>query len=121
MRTTEFNDIVNNQADKMCAVLVAKGEEYSRGGDRLSNFRRSGAMLGCTPERALVGMMAKHWISILDMVDDQDIGKESTPAAWDEKIGDAINYLVLLKAQTIERALRQTAVFSEIPKNKKGK
>lgn len=53
----------------------------------------------------------KHIISILDMVDDLDHIKPSVKDSiflaklpqWDEKIGDAINYLILLRALVEER------------------
>ena len=59
-------------------------------------------MLGQSPEKALVGMLAKHLVSILDIVD--AIPKQiPTPALVEEKIGDAVNYLILLEALLKER------------------
>lgn len=117
MNTAEFDRIVAERMRKIGTVLSAKAKEYARG-DRLSNFKRAAAMLNCTPESALVGMMAKHWVSILDMVDDVETGQLNPPAAWDEKIGDAINYLVLMEGLIIERHMRFHMVsqkFYEIP------
>ena len=87
-------------------ILAAKSAEYSRSGDKLHNFRRASALLGCSPERALVGMMAKHIMSVLDLVN--DIEAEGLPKAdlVSEKIGDLVNYSVLLEALITER--RQT-------------
>ncbi len=52
-------------------------------------------MQGCSPERALAGMMAKHIVSLYDMCySDKEIFEM---AVWDEKITDTLNYLFLLK------------------------
>lgn len=97
------------EADKLiryCSFLLfnSKAKEYSRGNDRLSTFKRAAALKKCTPERALEGMKIKHTISIYDMLDDLDIGKHHSLDKWKEKIGDEINYLILLYALLIERA-----------------
>ena len=84
-----------------CSRLLAgvKNAEYSRNDDKLHNFKRAGALLGCTPHEALVGMWSKHLISILDMVSDYAAsGKIPTSFTIDEKFTDAINYLHLLEA-----------------------
>lgn len=71
-------------------------------GDRLHNFKRAAKALQSTPERACISFWMKHVVSILDMVDDLDKGKKNSPAMWNEKIGDAINYLVLLEGLVSE-------------------
>ena len=53
-------------------------------------------MQGCSPERALAGMMAKHIVSLYDMC--YADGETFDMATWDEKITDSLNYLFLLKA-----------------------
>jgi hypothetical protein len=97
MNTAVFNDIVENRIKTIRKVLTAKGAEYAPGADRLHNFNRAALMLGCTRERALIGMWAKHIVSILDIVD--SIKTRKPPVALiEEKLGDAINYLILLEA-----------------------
>lgn len=103
MTDAEFNKIVEARIEKIRKVLGKKAKEYARG-DRLHNFKRTAAMLQCTPERALIGFLAKHIVSILDLVDDIEQGKPVDLAAWDEKLGDSVNYHVLLDALIIERA-----------------
>lgn len=51
-----------------------------------------------TPEKALLGMWIKHVISIADCINDDDDRQDVKISMWDEKIGDAINYLILLEA-----------------------
>lgn len=145
MKTEEFNEIVEYVKEKLITkTLIRKGKEYARGGDRLSNFKRIAAALGCTPEAALVGTWMKHIVSILDMVNDiskltplewictnvwcktryaeyvngcprcstetkpQKVIHQPLPSSsleqWDEKIGDAINYLILLRGLVKERS-----------------
>ena len=43
-------------------------------------------------------MMAKHTVSVYDLIEDYEQGKEISPKMWAEKIGDSINYLLLLTA-----------------------
>lgn len=97
MDELEFDAIIRSRMFKCTKTLDVKAQEYAVV-DRLHNFRRAGAMLGCSPERALVGFLAKHLVSIFDIVDAIDLNKRPKPEVWDEKIGDAINYLLLLDA-----------------------
>ena len=61
----------------------------------MSAFKIAAAMQGCSPERALAGMMAKHIVSLYDMC--YADGETFDMTVWDEKITDTINYLFLLK------------------------
>lgn len=84
----------------MKSVLAIKADEYASSADRLHNFKTAAKMLDTTPEVALVGMAIKHAVSVQDMVIQPEI---ITPELIDEKIGDCINYLVLLEALMLER------------------
>lgn len=101
MNNQEFSDLLETRFQKTRYVLARKAEEYARG-DRLSNFKRAAGAMGCTPEQALIGMMMKHIVSIIDCVNDSAEGKSVSPAMWDEKIGDAVNYLHLLEGLVTE-------------------
>jgi hypothetical protein len=103
MNIEEFNKLLQRIIAKMCKTLESKNKEYASDVDKLHNFKRAGKMLQCTPEKALIGMLAKHLVSILDIVDKLDRNKFTDMKVVDEKIGDAINYLVLLEALLIER------------------
>ncbi len=105
MTTEEFNKLVIDRCEKTMAILTQKASEYARG-DRLSNFTAAAGFLQCTPERALQGMRIKHEVSLRDMVDDLSrgaLGMTAAASQWDEKIGDDINYLILLEALVRER------------------
>lgn len=105
MNHAEFNKLLNEIVIRTTNVLAKKSDEYSTDIDKLHNFKRAGKMLQCSPERALIGMLTKHIISILDIVDDVDINKypRATHPIIEEKITDAINYLILLEALIKER------------------
>lgn len=94
MKTEHFNQLFAEQVERSERVLVHKAKEYATE-DRLHNFKVAAALEGCTPEKALAGMMAKHTISIYDMCES---GKRYPIELWEEKITDHINYLLLLNA-----------------------
>jgi hypothetical protein len=83
-------------------VLLDKGEEYAGDDkDRLLNFK-TGALIGSTynhtidQKQVLWGYMLKHITSINYMC--RMTKGVPDRAQWDEKIGDCINYLLLLSA-----------------------
>ena len=93
-------DITLNRCDK---VLNSKNREYARNNDKLHNFKVAAALGGDTPENALGGMMKKHTVSIYDYIKDAERNIFHSSEAWDEKIIDHINYLLLLKGLVVER------------------
>lgn len=99
MRAERFDTILNERLEKIRRVLEAKASEYTSAADRLHNFKRAAAVLGTTPAKALLGMWVKHVVSIMDLVD-EDAGARDDRfyALLDEKVGDAVNYLILLEA-----------------------
>lgn len=103
MNHADFKRVLESRITKIREVLDKKAGEYAREGDRLSNFKRAAAFLQCSPEYANLGANSKHLTSIADMVDDIEKGKMWPVAVWEEKLGDAINYLILMEAQVKER------------------
>lgn len=97
MTSETFNQLIVERIDQCTNVLIKKAEEYATE-DRMHNFKVAAEMQGCTPVKALAGMMAKHTVSIYDLVNDVEKGKDIPLELWDEKIGDHINYLLLLHA-----------------------
>ena len=82
--------------DLMCGK---KNEEYSRNNDKLHNFKKAALIEDLTPEMALLGMMTKHLVSIIDICQDSNVYQElPDKALLAEKITDTVNYLVLLEA-----------------------
>ena len=83
----------------MQETLGNKAKEYSRDGDRLHNFKIAARMNDVTQAQALWGMAMKHLVCVDDMVKGRTV---ATKDVVDEKIGDMMNYLVLLEAVLTE-------------------
>jgi len=103
MKTKQFNTIIEEQQKRCTDILVTKAKEYATA-DRLHNFKVAAELQMTTPFNALAGMLAKHTVSIYDMCRS---GEYYPQEMWDEKITDHINYLLLLKALTVEEAGRR--------------
>lgn len=98
MDNETFETLYNNLSDLSRSTLIMKAKEYVRNGDRLHNFHRASEMDRISSARALKGMWNKHIISICDIVDDVDGGKEIDLSIAQEKILDTINYAFLFWA-----------------------
>ena len=105
MNSTKFNEVTAERVKKCLNVLCTKSDEYATDNDRLHNFKVAGDLQGCTQVKALGGMMCKHTVSVYDLINDYEAGKDIPIALWDEKIGDSINYLLLLNAMVREGKL----------------
>lgn len=103
MQSEQFEKILADRLEKIRVTLSHKAGEYATDADRLHNFKRAAGLLDVTPEKALVGFLTKHIVSVLDITDGLTGGKGPVPGVRDEKIGDCINYLILLEALLIER------------------
>lgn len=99
MNNEDFRNNLDTIHEKVETVLGAKGDEYATDNDRLHNFKVASQVQGITVKEALSGMMAKHTVSVYDMIAD---GKDHSIDKWDEKILDHINYLILLRAIVVE-------------------
>lgn len=99
MKASQFQTILDDTLEWCRGVLGTKAGEYASEGDRLRNFKQVAHLESKTQAQAVTGLMSKPITSLFDWVaEDQD----RTMEEWDEKIGDSINYLVLLKAVLIE-------------------
>lgn len=101
MTNSDFEFIVEDQLATVRNLLISKGQEYSLSDDRLECFRKAAVLQSESVKQALCGMLAKHIVSIYDM---SMSDRQFTEARWTEKITDAINYLLLLKAAVMEEA-----------------
>ena len=103
MEITEFRDLVNKRFEQCSTLMLgAKDKEYSRGGDKLYNFKRAALLQNITPEKALLGMWTKHLISIIDIINEID-EKIPSQEMLNEKFNDNINYLFLVEGLIEER------------------
>lgn len=116
MEHEQFSQIISETLDKAEKMLTRKSEGYSTADDRLHNFRVASALNGLTMEQVCWGMLTKHIISLRDMVmSDEDYEED----IWDEKLGDAINYLAILKAITLEGTVNERAASNKVLANLK--
>lgn len=99
MNSQEFNEIVKQTEQLVEKTLIKKQDEYNLDEDRLSFFKHNACFLNKTPEEALWAMASKHFISLTDMINSK---QTFTEEAFNEKIIDAINYLILLKGLIID-------------------
>ncbi len=104
MTAEEFAEVLDAQTKRVLDVLVVKTDEYANE-DQLHNFVVAAELKDETPKEAIAGMMAKHTVSIYDMVRSK---KTFSPKIWDEKITDHIIYLILLRAAIVEEAKTKT-------------
>lgn len=112
MKTKQFKALVKSRLGCISAMLTQKGKEYASDTDRLHNFKRAAKLRETTPEDALMGFFMKHLTSVLDMVD--EIETKDFPVEYvNEKLGDCINYLILLEALLAERRWAKNAILKD--------
>jgi len=98
MNKDQFDEIVERRTQKIVETLTTKAKEYAADDDRFHNFNVAARIAGTTPEKALKGMMLKHIVSVFDLIEWSYIDEgRPNEAIIDEKIGDTINYLILLE------------------------
>ena len=98
MTPERFLEVVKEQREFGDALLKDREASYSRGGDRLHNFKKAAALEGRLPEQALADMLAKQLVALYDYLYDLDHGIIVAKDKWIEKLTDSINYLYLLRA-----------------------
>lgn len=115
MDNDTFDKLLRIRIGKIQKVLGQKGKEYSSDVDRLHNFKVAAILESIpeTPEQALWGMFKKHLVSVIDMIDKTGSGEFPSDEMRNEKIGDCINYFILLEALLIERR-DNTEPFREV-------
>lgn len=100
MNQEDFEAVIERQIEQIRDVLSSKNAAYNPQADKLRTFKRAASVLDSTPEQALWGMFIKHYISTFDMVQSDEF---YLAEVWDEKLGDMINYLILLRALVFEK------------------
>lgn len=112
MKREVFDKIVEERIIAIRSGLLVKGREYQRNEDVLHNFERGSNISGEVREKLIWNFALKHYISILDMIDDISIGELPPKEYVEEKLGDLINYSILLEASIKEKI---EAKKSELP------
>lgn len=115
MTTSQFNAVFEDTFTRSRETLCKKAEEYASNYDRLHNFKAAATTQGLTePATALGGIMAKHTISVYDMIRGYENDCDYPVEMWNEKIIDHINYLILLRAVIIESKERDEQMMEEL-------
>lgn len=91
MTQEEFTNIVNKIFQDSKALLATKGNDYTDGEDRLSNFKNNASKLGLTTMQVWGVYFLKHIDAITKYCATNKL--ESEPI--DSRFLDAINYLIL--------------------------
>ena len=75
MNNEMFNKVTEERLQACIDVMCRKSNEYSTDNDKLHNFKVAGALQGCSDIKALGGMMCKHTVSVYDLINDFENGK----------------------------------------------
>lgn len=107
MKRLDFNQIVANRVNLIDKVLANKGREYAGDENVFHNFESAvGISFAECREKVAWEYMTKHLQSIRDLIDTTcNNGPTQYPAVpmIEEKIGDAINYLILIEGMLKDR------------------
>jgi len=117
MTREDFSRRVEKRIDLVRQTLLNKHKEYAKDDNVFRNFDEAagGFSLHSTSAEVLWSYMTKHLVSIKDIVSD------NTPVTNDvvsEKIGDVINYLILLEAMLNEKCERHCKLKEAYEKHK---
>lgn len=97
--------VLEPRIHNIVATLDLKALEYARSSNPFHNFDKGAARTGKEPEQVLFGFAEKHFISIDDIVN--DLPHCPYPQVFEEKIQDAICYLILLEGLLKRRYARE--------------
>lgn len=103
MKEKKFYKLVNRRFDKILQGLTSKGKEYSKEDNKLHNFDRAALKRNISREEAIQGFMLKHEVSVDDIIENIKKGIIPKREVIDEKIGDLINYWILMEASIVQR------------------
>lgn len=105
MKTSEFNKLANKMLQVTRDTLLAKGAAYNTKDERFVSFLEAAKERNCTPVGALDGMWVKHRVSIRMEMQKMDADPSYYPSAkWiQDKLGDNINYTLLLMGLIMDR------------------
>lgn len=113
MRFNQRAKFIEDFLDTFCRpVMETKGEEYSRGeADCNSNFKRVAEGVGSDPVTICYVYLAKHLDSIANFV---KTGATKSEESIEGRIGDAVNYLLIL-ASLIEEQKEANKPAGSVP------
>ena len=117
MTREDFSRRVEKRIDLVRQTLLTKHKEYAKDDNVFRNFDEAagGLSLHGSSAEVLWSYMTKHLVSIKDIVADN---KPVDAAVVSEKIGDVINYLILLEAMLNEQGEKDCKLKEAYEKHK---
>ena len=107
MNGQEFDNWLDVQLTNTKEVLGTKAGEYASKNDRFYNFTEGAKRLGINPTFYAFALAQKHDTCVKDLI----MGVTPvTHAALNEKFGDLINYLFLIKAMMHDKINKENDV-----------
>jgi len=103
VKEDKFFKFVDWRVKQIVTVLASKGKEYSTEDNKLHNFDKASIKSGKIREEVIKDFMLKHEISVDDIIDNIKEGKLPSKSLVAEKVGDIINYYILLEASIYDR------------------
>lgn len=96
----EFRELVERRSKLTWETLVKKGEEYATPHRAMDSFHdQADLSMHNEPTSVAWELMVKHLYSVRRMIAEYECeGTLPSDYMIDEKIGDAINYLILIEA-----------------------
>jgi uncharacterized protein YktA (UPF0223 family) len=117
MTREDFSKRAEKRIDLVRQTLLTKHKEYAKDDNVFRNFDEAagGLSLHSTSAEVLWSYMTKHLVSIKDIVSD-NVPVDNEVVS--EKIGDVINYLILLEAMLNEKCERHCKLKEAYAKHK---
>jgi hypothetical protein len=117
MTREDFSRRVEKRIDLVRQTLLTKHKEYAKDDNVFRNFDEAagGLSLHGSSAEVLWSYMTKHLVSIKDIVADN---KPVDATVVSEKIGDVINYLILLEAMLNEQGEKHCKLKEAYDKHK---
>jgi len=117
MTREDFSTRVEKRIDLIRQTLLTKHKEYAKDDNVFRNFDEAagGLSLHGSSAEVLWSYMTKHLVSMKDIVADN---KPVDPTVVSEKIGDVINYLVLLEAMLNQQGEKHCKLKEAYEKSK---
>jgi hypothetical protein len=117
MTREDFSRRVEKRIDLIRQTLLTKHKEYAKDDNVFRNFDEAagGLSLHGSSAEVLWSYMTKHLVSMKDIVADN---KPVDPTVVSEKIGDVINYLVLLEAMLNQQGEKHCKLKEAYEKSK---
>lgn len=100
MKDNPMMSAIQNQMKRCEEILDKKFNEYGLHKDPYWHFNRAADLLQQSPEQVLMALFSKHLTCIVEMAEEPPY---YTRERWDEKLTDAINYLLILSSMVLAR------------------